>query len=55
MVITARSPDGVIEGIEIDNHPWLVGVQWHPELMAKEDLSQQRLFDTLVEQIGHGR
>ncbi|MBU2644646.1 gamma-glutamyl-gamma-aminobutyrate hydrolase family protein [bacterium] len=49
MVITARSPDGVIEGIEIDSHPWLVGVQWHPELSAKEDPLQQRLFNRLVQ------
>ncbi len=51
MVITARSKDGVIEGIEIDSHPWLVGVQWHPELSAEEDPLQQKLFDALVERV----
>jgi putative glutamine amidotransferase len=29
--ITATSPDGVIEGIELDSDGWVVGVQWHPE------------------------
>lgn len=50
VVVTARSVDGVIEAIEMDSHPWLIGVQWHPELSAAEDPLQQKLFDTLVEQ-----
>ncbi len=29
--VTAISPDGVIEGVESKEHPWVVGVQWHPE------------------------
>jgi putative glutamine amidotransferase len=29
--IAAVAPDGVIEGYEAKNHPFLVGVQWHPE------------------------
>lgn len=50
MVVTAYSGDGVIEAVEIDSHPWLVGVQWHPELSAAENPLQQKLFDVLVEQ-----
>jgi len=55
MVISARSADGVIEGIEINSHPWLVGVQWHPELSAKEDFLQQKIFDALIEQAQQSR
>jgi len=30
------SPDGVLpEIVEIPNHPWFVGVQFHPELKSK--------------------
>jgi gamma-glutamyl-gamma-aminobutyrate hydrolase PuuD len=29
--VSARSPDGFIEGIESRSHRWVVGVQWHPE------------------------
>jgi putative glutamine amidotransferase len=29
--VTARSPDGLIEGFESASHRWVVGVQWHPE------------------------
>jgi len=32
--ITARSPDGIIEGVESDSDDWWVmAVQWHPEEM----------------------
>ena len=29
--ISARAEDGIIEGIEDPNHPYLMGIQWHPE------------------------
>jgi gamma-glutamyl-gamma-aminobutyrate hydrolase PuuD len=44
----AWAPDGTIEGFEVDGHPEVVAVQWHPELMP-DDPSQQRLFADLVE------
>jgi putative glutamine amidotransferase len=31
LVVTARSSDGVIEGLESAAHGFVVGVQWHPE------------------------
>ncbi len=46
--ITARSSDGVIEAVELDHHPWLIGVQWHPELSAREDPIQMQLFQSFV-------
>ena len=47
--VVAHAPDGVIEAIEMPSHPWLYGVQWHPELTAHRDVEQQRLFDALVQ------
>ena len=47
LTVTARSPDGLIEGIESTRHPYVVGVQWHPERMAR-DRRQQTLFKELV-------
>ncbi len=32
VVINATAPDGVIEGIEYPEHPFCLGVEWHPEL-----------------------
>jgi putative glutamine amidotransferase len=46
--VVAHAPDGIIEGVEMPGHPWLVGVQWHPELTAARDPPQQRLFAALA-------
>ena len=36
MVFSAKSPDGVLpEIVELDHHPWFIGVQFHPELKSK--------------------
>lgn len=32
--VTGRAPDGVIEAVELPNHRFCVGVQWHPELLG---------------------
>jgi putative glutamine amidotransferase len=44
----AHAADGTIEAIEMPEHPWLIAVQWHPELTAATDPLQQRLFDAIV-------
>ena len=31
VVVNARAPDGLIEGIEAPAHRFALGVQWHPE------------------------
>jgi putative glutamine amidotransferase len=46
--VVGRSDDGVIEAVEGDDG-WLVAVQWHPELTAAEDPTQQALFVALAE------
>lgn len=36
MVFSAKSPDGVLpEIVEIPDHPWFIGVQFHPELKSR--------------------
>jgi putative glutamine amidotransferase len=51
LVVAAHAPDGTIEGVEMPDHPWLVAVQWHPELTAATDATQQRIFDAFVEAV----
>ncbi len=46
--VVASAPDGTIEAVEMPDHPWLIAVQWHPELTAADEPTQQRLFDELV-------
>ena len=48
--VVGRAPDGVVEAIELSDHRWFLGVQWHPELTAARDVSQQNLFDEIVRQ-----
>ena len=47
----AWAADGVIEAIESESHPFLMGVQWHPERML-EDAPMMRLFEAFVEAAG---
>jgi putative glutamine amidotransferase len=42
------APDRVVEAVEMEEG-WVLGVQWHPEMTAAIDPSQQALFDSLVE------
>ena len=46
--VTAHAPDGIIEGLEDPQHPFYVGVQWHPEDMPSEE-SAVRIFGAFVE------
>ena len=36
LVFSGKSPDGVLpEIVEYPEHPWFIGVQYHPELKSK--------------------
>ncbi|MDE0810250.1 MAG: gamma-glutamyl-gamma-aminobutyrate hydrolase family protein [Alphaproteobacteria bacterium] len=48
LAVTARAPDGVIEAVEHAEHHGCLAVQWHPEITADVDPTQQNLFDALV-------
>ncbi len=41
--IAARSPDGIIEAIERTDHPFFVGVHWHPERMLESEATRRLL------------
>jgi putative glutamine amidotransferase len=50
--VVAEALDGTIEAVEMKEHPWLIAVQWHPELTSARDPIQQKLFDALVQTTG---
>jgi putative glutamine amidotransferase len=53
--VTARATDGIIEGVEwTGNSNWVVGVQWHPERMPEDALSQ-KLFAEFVAAVRSAR
>ena len=31
MIISGRSKEGLVEAVELRDHPWFVAVQFHPE------------------------
>lgn len=42
--VTATAPDGVIEAIEMPSHRFVVGVQWHPEMLLTASDKMLPLF-----------
>jgi len=48
LVVNATAEDGLIEGIESPRHRFVLGVQWHPEVLASKDLSQRRIFSSFI-------
>jgi putative glutamine amidotransferase len=46
--VVARAADGIPEALALPGHPWLIAVQWHPEMSAASQPTQQRIFDSLV-------
>ncbi len=51
LVAASMATDGVIEAIELPDHPFCIGVQWHPERMIvrAENALQKRLFTAFVD------
>lgn len=47
VVINARAPDGVIEGIELPGKRFCLGIQWHPEFAISD--GDQRIFTAFVD------
>lgn len=44
LTVTARALDGIVEGVEDKNKDFLVGVQWHPEMMYFKHEEQLKIF-----------
>jgi putative glutamine amidotransferase len=50
LVVSATAPDGVIEAVEGRDGRWLVAVQWHPENLTDDEVSQN-LFREFVSEV----
>jgi len=48
LVISAVATDGIVEGVESPDHTFLVGVQWHPEMLQKKFAPQRGIFTAFI-------
>lgn len=49
--VTARSSDSLIEAIEDTNKKFVVGIQWHPEMMTEKNSTHLKIFKEFVKSI----
>lgn len=47
--IVASAPDGIIEAVESSEHRFVLGVQWHPELMTEHYPVAGRIFEHFIQ------
>lgn len=46
--VAGHAPDGLVEAVELPDHPFAVGVQWHPEWLTDQEVTRN-LFRKFVE------
>ena len=49
--VAGHAPDGLVEVVEIPDHPYAVAVQWHPEWLTDQP-AMQKLFKSFVDAAG---
>ena len=48
LVVNAVAEDGIVEGIESTQHEFVLGLQWHPEVLAPRQMLHRRIFLAFV-------
>lgn len=54
--VAGQAKDGIVEALEVPDHPFALGVQWHPEDLFTEHDSARKIFAAFVQasKNGHG-
>lgn len=47
LLSAAEAEDGIIEAVELTDHPFVIGVQWHPE---RDYEANKKLFEAFIHQ-----
>ena len=47
--VAAYSEDGLIEALDMPSHNFVLGVQWHPELLSAKNEMQFQIFKRFIE------
>lgn len=53
LIACGHTNDGIIEAVEVTNHPFAIGVQWHPECMYETSKTSQQLFRIFISHSTH--
>lgn len=53
--VCASAPDGIIEAAELAEHPFFLGVQWHPEQLQHKDAASRALFSAFAAACAHAK
>ena len=48
LIASSTAPDGIIESIEMEGKNFVVGVQWHPEMLSLKDSVMLQLFEDFI-------
>ena len=48
LIANAISPDGIVEGIELPEKPFVLGLQWHPEIISDSCPEAKAVFDAFI-------
>ena len=46
--VMARADDGIVEGMYLPGHPFLLALQWHPERLCGIDADARALFSSFI-------
>ena len=49
LIVSAISTDNIIEAVEYPNHPFLIGLQWHPEYLY--DNNSKKIFNYFIKSL----
>ena len=55
LVVSAVSTDGVIEALELPDHPFAVALQWHPEDRILVSEADRKLFEAFAQAMSRHR
>ncbi|MBI1879552.1 MAG: gamma-glutamyl-gamma-aminobutyrate hydrolase family protein [Chloroflexi bacterium] len=54
LMAAGYADDGLVEVLEARDHPFGLGVQWHPEDLIAEQDASRKMFAAFVEAAGNG-
>ncbi len=54
LTVTGHAPDGLVESLELDGHPFGILVQWHPEWLPDQE-PMRRLFKAFAGAAANGK